>query len=84
MLLVVVIVVVVVVAVVVVVLLLSVLDLVCLSVTVFLSFQTINLVFRKDFHDFTPGVLDAKDDNWRKTRHILTPTFSAHKMKLVS
>ena len=31
-------------------------------------------------HDF---ISSAADDEWRKRRRILTPAFSAHKMKLV-
>ena len=31
-------------------------------------------------HEF---IVNATDDEWRKRRHILTPAFSAHKMKLV-
>ena len=30
------------------------------------------------------GILQAKDNYWRRARQTLTPTFSAHKMKLVS
>ena len=29
------------------------------------------------------GVIKARDDYWRRSRQVLNPTFSAHKMKLV-
>ena len=41
------------------------------------------LIARVDgkIHEF---IVNATDDEWRKRRRILTPAFSAHKMKLVS
>ena len=40
------------------------------------------LIARVDgkIHEF---IVNATDDEWRKRRRILTPAFSAHKMKLV-
>ena len=33
--------------------------------------------------DDVQGVIKARDEYWRRARQTLTPTFSAHKMKLV-
>ena len=32
-------------------------------------------------HEF---IFSTRDDVWRKRRHVMSPAFSAHKMKLVS
>ena len=45
--------------------------------------QAFPALLRKDRSSKVRGILQARDDTWRRARTTLTPTFSALKMKQV-